>query len=179
MNAEEPGSQKEDAPDCCSRFTVCSSLQSGPTERDSTMRSMRNDTVRVAHLAVASSSLFTNCRRSRAFFRFVASKGAQFGPELVKQREEADSRVRALKELIDRERSNFGAGVGQAVDEAQAKMETLASLRRSASALATPAGEVVAGYSSTRASLIKVISQVTIGSTHSAVPADGRLIFPL
>ncbi len=144
------------------------------TERVSTMRSMRT-TRTLAHLAVASSSLIHELQKERGLSSgFVASKGAKFGPELVKQREEADSRVRALKELIDRERSNFGAGVGQAVDEAQAKMETLASLRRSASALATPAGEVVAGYSSTIASLIKVISQVTIGSTHSAVTADGR-----
>jgi methyl-accepting chemotaxis protein len=121
-----------------------------------------NDAVEEAAAAAAIADVVHETQRERGrSAQFVTARGAKFGPELSAQRKATDAKVATLSSRAAGSRDDLPVAARRALDAAVEQAGGLASLRRQADSLSSPAADVVAGYTQLNAGLLADVRGVT------------------
>jgi methyl-accepting chemotaxis protein len=122
----------------------------------------------VVRLAPAISGLIHELQRERGISSgFIASKGAGFADEMVRQRLDTDRALATFRDAFDQpDRLPDAEAFRQPLDEARRAVTEIETARKGISALTTPAAEAIAYYTATIGRLLAMTESVS-SSAHA------------
>lgn len=122
-------------------------------------------------LAVHISALVHETQKERGLTAgYYGSRGQSFTSELDAQRGLVDEQLKALQDfLAEFDRDGLDATLIASLDDANARLDALSSVRDSALAMSIPAAEAIGYYSATNGALLDTIGYIAQQSTDSEI----------